>query len=328
MRGPSVSVVVRTYSRPIGTLCRCLNSLLNQSVSPKDIIVVHKGLGQQLNKIPNESRLVLVQQNGRGVSNACNEGIAASSGDVVAFIDDDSVASPKWIESLIERYASNDMIVAVGGPVNDGRNGKVSFFQGTVDILGRSYMTPDSARSRKHPLESFEYMALTNASFRRHTLEYLGGFDEFYTYSHEDPDVCIRIQQAGLTSCFEQKALVWHYFAAGPTRSDWIYNHERSRIYFALSNFMRGLSLLMMVKHMFLLQGGNMLNALLQIATRRRSFIKGILELAERELGEIVGFASGIRYRRQHSKETFKKGPWLDRYASGTNRRSVESWRS
>ena len=313
-----MSVVVRTYSRPIGTLCRCLNSLLNQSLSPKDIIVVHKGLGQQLNKIPNDSRLVLVQQNGRGVSNACNEGIAASSGDVVAFIDDDSIASPKWIESLIERYTSNDTIVAVGGPVNDGRTGKVSFFQGIVDILGRSYMTPDSARSRRRSLESFGYMTLTNASFRRHTLEYLGGFDEFYTYSHEDPDVCIRIRQAGLTSCFEQKALVWHYPAPGPTRSHWIYNQERSRIYFALSNFIRELSLLMVVKHMLLLQGGNTLNALRQIAFRRRPFMEVILELAERELGAFVGFASGIQYRRQHSEQIFKKGAWLDRHDYAT----------
>lgn len=167
--------------------------------------------------------------------------------------------------------------------------------------------------------KTFPYLTGCNASFRKKMLVELGGFDEFYVYSHEDPDVSVRIQQAGGRIVFQPKALVWHYFAAGPTRSRWIYNQERSRIYFALSNFIRELSLLMIVKHMFLLQAGNTLNAIRQTAFRRKSFTRVILELVERELGALVGFVSGIQYRKQHSKQILKKGAWLDRHECATN---------
>src|ERR1051326_416024 len=46
----------------------------------------------------------------QGLSGARNSGVAACAGDVVAFLDDDAVASPDWLTRLSEAYRDPDVL--------------------------------------------------------------------------------------------------------------------------------------------------------------------------------------------------------------------------
>src|SRR5437763_1350280 len=63
-------------------------------------------------ELPNA--IVISNVGQRGVSGARNSGVAASHGEVVAFLDDDAVASANWLESLLRHFAKPD-VVGVGG---------------------------------------------------------------------------------------------------------------------------------------------------------------------------------------------------------------------
>src|SRR5690349_8888005 len=49
-----------------------------------------------------------------GASASRNSGVSVSHGEIVAFLDDDAVASPTWLEALLGHFAGPD-VVGVGG---------------------------------------------------------------------------------------------------------------------------------------------------------------------------------------------------------------------
>ena len=57
---------------------------------------------------------VLANAHRQGLSGARNTAVAAASGDVVVFLDDDAAARPGWLRALLAPYADPD-VVAVGG---------------------------------------------------------------------------------------------------------------------------------------------------------------------------------------------------------------------
>jgi GT2 family glycosyltransferase len=116
---PTVSVVVCTYTHDRWSeLCDALASLERQGRPPAEVIVVTDHNRSLFERVRAAWPLVTVIENGgpRGLSGARNTGVAAASGDIVAFIDDDAIAESDWLERLVDPYASED-VIGVGGSV-------------------------------------------------------------------------------------------------------------------------------------------------------------------------------------------------------------------
>ena len=115
----SVSVVVCTHTERRYELVReCLASMAANTVRPHEVIVVvdsNPALLQRLRADPLIDAQILAST-GRGASAARNTGIAAATGELVAFIDDDAVAEPDWLGELCRPFADPD-IVATGGRI-------------------------------------------------------------------------------------------------------------------------------------------------------------------------------------------------------------------
>ena len=60
---------------------------------------------------------VLENSERRGLAGARNSEILKCSGDVIAFLDDDAFADPRWLEELILPY-SDPLVVGTGGLVS------------------------------------------------------------------------------------------------------------------------------------------------------------------------------------------------------------------
>ena len=112
-RYPRVAVVIVTHNR--NKDCKeTIESLLRGSELPDEIIVVDDASSKPF-KFEHELVRVLRYDNEIGLSASRNAGVRASRANVIAFIDDDALATKDWIK-IIRRAFRKDIDVA-GGPV-------------------------------------------------------------------------------------------------------------------------------------------------------------------------------------------------------------------
>ena len=59
-----------------------------------------------------------IRQKGMFLPNARNCGILKSTGEIVAFLDDDAIPSYDWLEEIIKTYEMDEMVGGVGSRSN------------------------------------------------------------------------------------------------------------------------------------------------------------------------------------------------------------------
>jgi GT2 family glycosyltransferase len=107
-----------------------------------------------------------------GVSNARNAGVECAHGEIVAFLDDDAVADPTWLESLLAVYAETQA-VGVGGRIEPiWISGRPAWFPDEFGwVVGCTYTGLPARRA------SVRNVIGTNMSFPRDVFAAVGGFD-------------------------------------------------------------------------------------------------------------------------------------------------------
>jgi glycosyltransferase involved in cell wall biosynthesis len=111
------SVIIPTYNRP-HELINCIDSILKQTVKPDELIVVDDG---DLSELPLEKecidegiRYLYIKKKKKGLTESRNEGIKASSGDIIFFFDDDVVLYSEYLEEILNIY-NEDTEEVIGG---------------------------------------------------------------------------------------------------------------------------------------------------------------------------------------------------------------------
>ena len=219
MTAPMVSVVVVSRHRP-DLLKRCIIGLSQQIYPSYEIVVVADPDGlEALDDF--KGRLKTIAFDRPNISGARNLGIENSAGEIVAFIDDDSVPEPTWLSELVKGFSIGG-VAATGGFVR-GRNGiTFQWKAGCVDETG----TRCEIESRSEPfvpvLATNEVAKLegTNMAVRQDALIHIGGFDPAFQYFLDETDMCRRLASAGYSIAFAPRAEVHHGFAANPSRSE------------------------------------------------------------------------------------------------------------
>jgi glycosyltransferase involved in cell wall biosynthesis/GT2 family glycosyltransferase len=210
--------VVCTYNRA-ATLAPCLAALRRLDYPEYEIVVVNgpstDGTQAVLARHPGVKRVDNPERN-LGVSR--NLGIAASAGEIVAFIDDDAVPDVDWLRHLAEAY-EDPRVGGAGGQVIGPGGDHLQFDNGIISRYGLPIAIQDAPDDKNAPnAEWYNIMMGTNSSFRRTALEAVGGFDENYAYYHDESDVCVRIINAGCRIAHLPEARVWHEFEKSTVR--------------------------------------------------------------------------------------------------------------
>ena len=199
---PSVTIVIPAYGRPDATRV-CVNSLLELDYpTPQlEIIVVDDAsdppLAPTLADLP--VRLLNVERN-IGQSAARNLAAAEASGDVLAFIDNDCVATPTWLRELVPYLADPTMAMVGGRIVAPPPTGMVAAYEAVCSPLD---MGP--TEGTVGPDEVVAYLPTCNLLVRRDVLLAEGGFDTEMRLG-EDVDFVWRVLRSGGRA---------HYAAAG-----------------------------------------------------------------------------------------------------------------
>nr|WP_255599398.1 glycosyltransferase [Hasllibacter sp. MH4015] len=210
-----MSVIVVSVGRP-DALRRCLLGLWQQSRAGVEVIVVADAAGSNaVRTLPFADRIKMVPQAEPNISRARNLGIAQSTGDLLAFIDDDAVPVPSWTHAIGNAFAEEEC-AAITGPVL-GRNG-ISLQWGPLAVNG---LAEDIPTDPKAPVRDGFARKLqgTNMAMRRSVLERLGGFDEAFRFYLDDTDLAYRIGQAGMKTAWVGKAIVHHGYEASSRRT-------------------------------------------------------------------------------------------------------------
>lgn len=214
---PAFSVVICAYSLDRWQdLREAITSLQQQTVAPREIIVVidHNDDLLALAGKTFPEIMVMPNRGTRGLSGARNTGVAAASGDVVAFLDDDARAAPKWLEHFREHYRRADVLGVGGAVLPDWAGGrKPSWFPAEfLWVVGCSY------RGQPTSLQPVRNLIGANMSYRRDALRAAGPFREgigrvgLRPMGCEETELGIRVLNAFPAEqvLYDPAAIVWH----------------------------------------------------------------------------------------------------------------------
>jgi glycosyltransferase involved in cell wall biosynthesis len=219
---PSFSVVVPAFEAA-STIAATIDSVLVQSLGPREVIVVDDGSHDQIEEAlaPFGSRIRLVKQpRNRGVAAARNAGLRECSGDFVLIVDADDVLLPGRLAALgllgRERPDLDLLCTDVAFELDGERQGR--FFAQNPFPLGDQ---------RRAILESC--FPIHPAARRSRLLE-IGGFDESLR-TGEDWDCAIRLVLGGSSTGLYDEVLELYRIRAGSltsSRADTF--HDRVRV--------------------------------------------------------------------------------------------------
>jgi GT2 family glycosyltransferase len=199
---PKVSVVVCAYNAE-RTMSPCLASLEKLTYPNYEVIVVNDGSTDSTREIAERYEYIrLINQENKGLSAARNIGIAAATGEIIAFTDSDCVADPDWLTYLVATFLRSGRL-AVGGPN----------FPPPEDALVPSAVAV-SPGGPTHVLlndEVAEHIPGCNMAFRKSALEEINAFDPVFRAAGDDVDLCWRLQNQGYQIGFSPAAVVWHF---------------------------------------------------------------------------------------------------------------------
>lgn len=209
---PSLSVVIPTWNRP-EALAACLASLNAQTNHAFETITITR----------------------RGPLAALrNEGLSRARAPVVAFIDDDILTDPRWMDSLLSVFQGRPAIVGVSGPAiiqerfrrhrdlfrhrHLKRLYDLVFLHPDGHLPGRitsaGTFTTASADADNTYEGSVDYLEACHMAFRTYALKAIGGFNEAYggIGDWSEPDVAFRLRKRYGNQClyYSQAVRVEH----------------------------------------------------------------------------------------------------------------------
>lgn len=244
-----VSIIIITRNRPF-LLRHALKRVLAQCYPYKELIVVDSSSNNESEQVRAEYpevRYVRLHRQDNNRPQARNQGLAIASGEIIAFIDDDAMVQPGWLDALVATY-QDGTVGAAGGRIIKAPEPFCNQVTGSPGLLikasGDVIATGLEAVSTRQV--EVEHLRGCNMSFRRKALEQVGGFDSKYTLTNmlEDTDLCIRVKKAGWRIMFNPAMAVVHYSARGSQKPSMFnarplfqFSVGRNSTYFAFKHF-------------------------------------------------------------------------------------------
>ncbi|MFH7029859.1 MAG: glycosyltransferase family 2 protein [Heteroscytonema crispum UTEX LB 1556] len=181
MPDTQISAIICTHNRD-NYLGAAIDSLLAQDFAAEyEVVVVDNGSSDRTSSVVEQRlanpRLKYVFEPVLGLSVARNTGAKVASSEILAYLDDDAVASDRWLQILFSAYQNNQKLAIAGGKVT---------LLWPQDMQPPKWLSPGLAGNLgAYDLgDSIVYIdkpGLTprglNYSIRRNFLEEIGGFD-------------------------------------------------------------------------------------------------------------------------------------------------------
>jgi len=209
-----VSIIIPTYNR-CEFLLKALESLIRQDANGQllfEILVVDdastddtKTLVQDLMR-KYDNLIRLIEGEGNGVACARNKGIEEAKGECIAFMDDDQLAGPAWLNSLIGTASSKRARCVVGK--------RLLLLPDLISIplnsRLRCYFGEEIWGEKARSLFSEEIPNTGNALLEKDLFNEVGFFDPSNSYGGDDTEFFFRLKKAGIHIWYTPEAVMYH----------------------------------------------------------------------------------------------------------------------
>ncbi len=198
---PTVSVVVPVLNGR-ATVAECISSLLRLDYEPDrlELIVVDNSStdGTAAVLAEHRGRIRILHETVRGSSAARNTGIAAATGECIAFTDADCIVQPDWLRHLIPPLEDAGVGIA-GGEIR------------SIQPCNRIELFGERLHDHRQAIEVFvpSYAITMNWASRRDVLEQAGLFDVALLRG-ADAELALRIRGAGYRIVYCPGARIFH----------------------------------------------------------------------------------------------------------------------
>lgn len=198
MTRPALSFVIPVRDDAV-RLARCLQSIRAATPpdSPIEVVVADNGSIDDSPAVARAAGATVLDLPGVRLGELRNRAAAATSGDVLAFVDADHEIGPDWIACAIEAF-NDEGTGAIGAPCHAPSPG--TWVQRTYDRL------------RRHPRsrEPVSWLGSGNMAVRRSDFEAAGGFDTSLE-TCEDVDLCRKLRGMGRNLFADRRMRNVHY---------------------------------------------------------------------------------------------------------------------
>lgn len=221
----SVTVAVLNHRRP-HLLARVLTGVMQLDHPAFEVVVVGDRPALADYRLP--TRLARAVRYARcaeaNICRARNLAVAQAAGEIVAFVDDDAVPEPDWLNRLTAPFA-DPTVGAAGGVVRAAGGQSLEWAGGRFDRAGTEY-PPDENPSgeRAAPVAAVTVLSAgdqradgrwlsfrgVNSAWRRAAVLAAGGFDEAFRYYLDETDMALRLSDAGWSAVMVPEAEVHH----------------------------------------------------------------------------------------------------------------------
>ncbi len=197
-----VSLIILTYNR-LDVTKDCLESIRRHTPEPHEIIIIDNGSSDGSRewlrqRATEQSTIRLIEnQENRGFSAGCNQGMQAAKGDYLLLINNDTVVTPGWLSGLLEPF--KDPRTGIVGPLTSISSGIQEWpwleYQNLAEL--------DDFAIRLRQQQRYWWIKCRRIVgfcmlFRRSLMEQIGLLDErFGSGNYEDDDYCLRAALAG-----------------------------------------------------------------------------------------------------------------------------------
>ncbi len=240
---PLVSVIIPTVARE-ELLLQCVRSVRDQAYLNYEILIIDQDPRQTLPELLRRNfgadpRLRYYYAHRAGLNEARNIGVKEARGRIVAFLDDDAVAEPEWMEAVARSFSQTPTPALVAGKIvplwmkepPPWYPEERKFLLGLYDIGNEPRPLPDGDQ----PIGA-------NMAGLRNVIVALGGFDanlDFNNFrktrkmiSGGDTTLALRARRAGYAIYYEPGAAVRHIVSAA----------KLTRRYFLTRHFWEGVT--------------------------------------------------------------------------------------
>ncbi len=232
---PLISVIVVNWNGR-HWLEGCLGSLVQQTYPNVEVVLVDNGSTdgsvEFVRHCYPQVRLIEAGEN-LGFIGGNNLALAHARGELLAFLNNDTVCDRGWLAALAAAVEPPDVAGATGKVYALDEPERPVF---TLPLIGRY-----SARARwtadDYPPCDVHYLAGNNMLIKRRVIEEIGPLDADYEAYFEETDWCARMIRAGYRVVYAPAAKIWHKELGSTSLEANRYYMERNRIRFALKNF-------------------------------------------------------------------------------------------
>ncbi len=216
VRRDVVSVVVVNYRGAEDTIT-CLRHLLEVQWPREllELIVVDNdsgdGSAKRIRTAVPEAQVIDAGSN-TGFAGGCNLGVAAATGEYVAFINNDARPHLLWVQAAVDTLRGDPTIGAVASKVFDWDGQRIDYVDGSLSWFGMGYKREVGRADAPEFDVPKDVLFATGAAMvmRAEVFRDVGGFDERFFMFYEDVDLGWRLNVLGYRVRYVPESIVYH----------------------------------------------------------------------------------------------------------------------